>query len=224
MYETLNTREGQTLIYKLANTRKRRALDIADNIYMNDSRGNTLTEDGDIRNIWRGYYSGLLNKTNTKEQLQNVPETAGEVPPISVEEIRNQLAMMKGNKAYGPDLTPIEVWKKMGEEGIVFLKELNEMLTSGIPSSWRLNEVTPLFKGKGSILECSNYRGIKLISHTLKLLERIIDQRLRIIVELGNIQFGFRRGRSTNGHCICIKDSTRKVQRKAKRFILLIYI
>ena len=89
MYEKLNTREGQTFIYKLANTKKRRALDIADNIYVNDNRGNTLTEDGDIRNRWRGYYSGLLNETNPKEQLQNVPETAGEVPPISVEETRN---------------------------------------------------------------------------------------------------------------------------------------
>ena len=144
MYDKLNTREGQTLIYKLANTRKRRALDIADNIYVNDSRGNTLTEDGDIRNRWSGYYSGLLNETYPNEQLQNVPETA--VPPISVEEIRNQLTIMKGNKACGPDMIPIEVWKKMGEEGIVFLKkELNEILTSGIPSSWRLSEVKPLF-------------------------------------------------------------------------------
>ena len=71
------------------------------------------------------------------------------------------------------------------------------MLTSDIPSSWRLSEVTPLFKGKGSILEYSNYRGIQPISHTLKLLERIIYQILRIIVESGNIQFGYRRGRST---------------------------
>ena len=35
------------------------------------------------------------------------------------------------------------------EEGIVFLeKVLNEAITSGIPSSWRLSELTPLFKGK----------------------------------------------------------------------------
>ena len=143
---------------------------------MNDSRGNTLTEDGDIRNRWCGYYSGLLNEANPKEQLQNVPETAGEVPPMTLEEIRNHRTKMKGNKASGPDLIPIEVWKKMGEQGIVCLeKVLNEAITSGIPSSWRLSELTPLFKGKGSILECSNYRGIKLISHTLKLLERIID-------------------------------------------------
>ena len=78
----------------------------------------------------------LLNETNPKEQLQNVPETAGEIPLISAEEIRNQLSNVKGNKACGQDLIPIEVWEKMGEEGIVFLKkELNEMLTSGIPSS-----------------------------------------------------------------------------------------
>ena len=83
---------------------------------------------------------------------------------------------MKENKACGPDLIPIEVCTKMGEQRIVFLeKELNGVLTSGIPSSWRLTELTPLFKGKGTILECSNYRGIKLISHTLKQLERMID-------------------------------------------------
>ena len=123
MYEKLNTREGQTLIYKLASTRKRRALDIAHSIYANDIGGNTLTDDGDIRNRWSGYYSGLLNETNPKEQLQNVPETAGEVPPRSVGEITNQLAMMKGNKACGPYMIPVEVWKKMEEEGIVFLKK-----------------------------------------------------------------------------------------------------
>ena len=74
---------------------------------------------------------------------------------------------MKGNKACGPDLIPIEVWKKMGAQGIVFLeKVLNEAITSGIPSSWRLSELTPLFKGKSFILECSNYRGIKHLKAT----------------------------------------------------------
>ena len=65
-----------------------------------------------------------------------MPEAAGEVPTICVEEIINQLTKMKGNKACDQDLIPIEVWKKMGEQGIVFLeKELNEVITSGIPSS-----------------------------------------------------------------------------------------
>ena len=40
-----------------------------------------------------------LERANPKEQLHNMPETAGEVPPIAFEEIRNQLAIkIKGNK------------------------------------------------------------------------------------------------------------------------------
>ena len=37
----------------------------------------------------------------------------------------------------------------------------------------------------------------KEVSHTMKHWERIIDNRIRDIVELGNIQFGFRKGMST---------------------------
>ncbi len=63
--------------------------------------------------------------------------------------------------------------QNMSEQGSVGLeKEMDAVLTSGISSSWRLSELTPLFKGKGSILECSNYRGKKLVSHTLKILDR----------------------------------------------------
>ena len=69
-----------------------------------------LAEDGDIRNRWSGYYSGLLNETNPKEQLQNVPETAGEV---AVEDIINQLAKRKGNKACDPDLIPNVCGKRL---------------------------------------------------------------------------------------------------------------
>ena len=36
------------------------------------------------------------------------------------------MAMMKGNKACGPDMIPIEVWNKMGEEEILFSQEAIE--------------------------------------------------------------------------------------------------
>ena len=37
-----------------------------ENIYLNDNKCNTLAEDGDIKKIWSGYYSQMLNKTNRK--------------------------------------------------------------------------------------------------------------------------------------------------------------
>ena len=37
----------------------------------------------------------------------------------------------------------------MGEQGIEFPEKVfNETKTSGKPSSWRISELTPLFKGK----------------------------------------------------------------------------
>ena len=48
-----------------------------------------------------------------------------------------------------------------------------------IPEEWRDSVIVPIFKEKGDIQDCGNYRVIKMISHTMKIWERIIDRRLR---------------------------------------------
>ena len=37
----------------------------------------------------------------------------------------------------------------------------------------------PIVKNKSDVQSCSNYRGIKLICHTTKLCERVVEKRLR---------------------------------------------
>ena len=46
-------------------------------------------------------------------------------------------------------------------------------------------------------MECENHRGIKLMEHVLKLLERVIESKLRKIVNIHGMQFGFMPGKST---------------------------
>ena len=55
----------------------------------------------------------------------------------------------------------------------------------------------PLYKNKGDIQSCNNYRGIKLLSHTMKIWERVVELRLRRIVTISENQFDFMPGRST---------------------------
>ena len=50
--------------------------------------------------------------------------------------------------------------------------------------------VVPIFKEKGDIQDCWNYRGIKMISHTIEIWERILDRRLREETSIGEEQFG----------------------------------
>ena len=36
-----------------------------------------------------------------------------------------------------------------------------------------------VYKGKGDALECGSYRGIRLLEHVMKILERVVDARVR---------------------------------------------
>nr|GEW87802.1 hypothetical protein [Tanacetum cinerariifolium] len=71
----------------------------------------------------------------------------------------------------GPDQIPIEAWRCLGDEGVKWLTCLfNKIFSSAkILDEWRLSEVIPVYKNKGDAQACSNYRGIKLLSHTMKL-------------------------------------------------------
>ena len=54
-----------------------------------------------------------------------------------------------------------------------------------------------MFKNKGDAQVCGNYRGIKLLSHIMKLWERVIERRIRQETVIRENQFGFMPGRST---------------------------
>ena len=67
-----------------------------------------------------------------------------------------------------------------------------------MPEEWRDSVIVPIFKEKGDIQDCGNYRGIKMISHTMKIWERIIDRRgLREETSIGEEPFSFMPGRGT---------------------------
>ena len=66
-----------------------------------------------------------------------------------------------------------------------------------MPDEWRRSILVPIYKNKGDIQSCTNYRGIKLMSHTMKLKERVIEHRLRAITRVSLNQFGFMPERST---------------------------
>ena len=57
---------------------------------------------------------------------------------------------------------------------------------------------------------------IEVMSHTMKLFERIIENRIRETVELGNIQFGFRRGMSTTEPIFELRILQEKYQERKK--------
>ncbi|VFQ76061.1 unnamed protein product [Cuscuta campestris] len=107
--------------------------------------------------------------------------------------------LLRSGRALGPDEIPVEFWKHAGRGAWVWLTKLFNVIfrTARMPDEWRESLLVPLFKGKGDIQSCENYRGIKLLSHTMKVWERVIEYRVRKGVCISENQFGFMPGRST---------------------------
>jgi hypothetical protein len=63
-----------------------------------------------------------------------------------------------------------------------------------MPNEWRRSILVPIFKNKGDIQSYTNYRGIKLMSHIMKLWERVIEHRLRKLTIVSKNQFCFMPG------------------------------
>ena len=72
------------------------------------------------------------------------------------------------------------------------------METHQWPQGWKRSVFIPITK-TGNVKECSNYHTVALISHTSKVLLKILQARLQqyINCELPNVQAGFRKGRGT---------------------------
>jgi hypothetical protein len=106
---------------------------------------------------------------------------------------------MKTGKSLGSDDIPIEVWRCLGDITIVRLTKLFNTIfwSNKMPDEWRRSILVPIFKNKGDIKSCTNYRRIKLMSHTMKLWEIVIEHRLRKLTTVSKNQFGFMPGRST---------------------------
>ena len=122
-----------------------------------------------------------MNEENDREPRTEEAEVVNEeVNCVSREEVKNALRRMKKGKAVGPDVLPVEVWKCMREMGIKFLTRLFNKLLMGkwMPEEWK-SVLISIYKNKGDAQDCGSYRETKLMSHTMKIWERIIKARLR---------------------------------------------
>ena len=67
----------------------------------------------------------------------------------------------------------------------------------GRRADWRPSLIIPIFKNKGDAQEGKNYRGIKLLEHVMKIMEKMLDKRLCEVVEVDDMQFGLHPNRGT---------------------------
>ena len=208
LYARVETKEGEKELYRLARQRDRAGKDVQHVRVVKDENGNVMVNLEAVLKRWKKYFEKLMNEeTNREPKTEEAEVVNQEINCVSREKVKNALKRMKKCKAVGPDELPIEVWKCMAKMGIKFLTRLFNRLLMGerMPEEWRRSALIPIYKNKGDAQCCGNYRGIKLMSHTMKVWERIIETRLRDGVEISKQQYRIMPGKGTTDVMFALK-------------------
>ena len=159
---------------------KRSRCDIDGASCIKDKNGNIMLGQDDIKVEWEAYFKNLLNEKNPINVDFHADAVSGPIELVNIEEVKAALKFMKKGKVPGPSQVTTDMLTAAGEENILILHDIyKEVWRKGeIPDDWGCSSTIPLYKGKGDPLTCASYRGIRLLEHCLKILEKIIYKRL----------------------------------------------
>ena len=102
------------------------------------------------------------------------------------------------NKASGGDGIPLELFQILKDDAVKVLHSICQQIwkTQQWPQDWKWSVFIPIPK-EANAKECSDYNTIALISHSSKVMLKILQDKLQQYVncELPDVQAGFRKGR-----------------------------
>jgi len=179
-----------------------------------------LTEAEDIKR-WQEYTEELYKKDLQDPDNHNGVITHLE-PDILECKVKWALGSITMHKASGGDRIPVELFQILKDDAVKVLHSICQQIwkTQQWPEDWKTSVFIPIPK-KGNAKECSNYHTTALISHTSKVMLKILQARLHQHMnrELPDVQAGFRKGRGTRNQIANI----RWIIKKARKFQKNIY-
>ena len=154
-----------------------------------------LLRGNEARKRWAEYFEELLNLQEDREA--DIVAVGGVQVPVMgeenereiiIEEVKRAFNETKGGKAPGMDGVRVEMLKEGGVTVLEWLVRLFNIcfMLSIVPVDWVIACMVPLYKGKGDMYECSNFRGISGVGHITKNSTNVLSAcRKRLLKETG---------------------------------------
>ena len=138
-----------------------------------------LTEAEGIKKRWQEYTEELYKKNFHSPDNHNCLITHLE-PDILEREVKWALGSITTNKASGGDAYSVELFQILKDDAVKVLYSVCQQIwkTQQWPQDWKRSVFIPIPK-KGNAKECSNYCTIALISHTSRVMLKILQARLQ---------------------------------------------
>ena len=125
--------------------------------------------------------------------LPHVDSVAGPAQFTTPDDILKSSRHMKNVKEAGPSGVVVEMLKAAPDICCKIIADLmNAIILEGkVPANSSDSIIANLFKGKGDVLDQSNYRGLKLTDYVLKVIERVVENIIHDREINDEIKFGF---------------------------------
>jgi len=173
---------------------------------------------------WTTHFGALFNVVRDVSRVviptapPNPTATRMSDDPPSRMEFDIALNSLKNYKSGAADKVVAEVLK-YGPPGIqnqLFELVSRCMTTHTVPDGFRTAALLPHYKGKGSRLDCGDYRGLSLLPVAGKVLARVIKNRLQPYLEtqLHETQAGFRSGRGVVDQVFAVQQIQRASRKR----------
>ena len=137
-------------------------------------------------------------------------------------EIVQAMQRMKSGKATGTSEVSVEMIVASCEIGVKVMMELCQRVLDGrgMPDEWKTSVIVPIFKGKSDVMSCGSYKGVKLLEHAMKIVEKVLERRIQTLVDLNEMQFGFMPGKGTVDAILIVRRMQEEYQKKDKKLYM----
>ena len=162
---------------------------------------------------------GVHGKADEWDHSISTTVKEGPADCIRIDEVAAALKKMKKHKAPGLSGLVAEMIQTTGDIGTQWILDLfNGIVKEGcIPEDWKSSVVLPIYKGKGDSMECGSCRGIKLLEHAMKVVERIFEQRIWQQIDIDDMHFRFMKGKGTTDAIFIVRQLQEKFRAKGKK-------
>ena len=166
---------------------------------MKDKDGRLVVSEKDCGKLWKEHMEKIMNVESEWDRMVEADMVEEPVEEVTDEEVTEAMNKTRLGKAAKPSEVHMDMIIASGKFGIGVIKKLCQRVLDGkgMPEEWKTSVVVPIFKGKGDVMDCGAYRKGKQLEHAMKIVERVLENRIRGLVAIDDMQFGFMAGKGT---------------------------
>ena len=185
---------------------------------MKDKDGIIVVNEKDCGKLWKEHMEKILNVENEWDQMAEADMVEGPVEGVTYEEVMKAMNKMKLGKAARPSKVNMDMIMASGKLGVI-IKNLCQRKLDGEnwPEEWKTSVVVPIFKRNGDVVDYRAYREVKLLDHAMKIVERVLENKVRGLVAIDDMQFGFMPGKGTTHALFILRRIREEFRGKEKK-------